>query len=98
YEIEDPAEPRQRLLPPQPVTEVETVYADLEDVEARTAESERRPFDLRVDRPIRVLAIATGSPSDEEELANLTGMVFCWHHLACDGWSLGLLVMDVLAL
>lgn len=98
YEIDDPAEPRQRVLPPQPVTEVETVYADLEDVEARTAESERRPFDLRVDRPIRVLAIAAGSPSEDAELANLTGVVLCWHHLACDGWSLGLLVMDILAL
>jgi len=98
YEIDDPAEPRQRLLAPQPITDVETVYADLEDVEARTEESQRRPFDLRVDRPIRVLAIAAGPPSNDQDLANLTGMVFCWHHLACDGWSLGLLVMDVLAL
>jgi condensation domain-containing protein len=98
YEIDDPAEPRQRVLPPQPVTEVETVYAELEDVEARSAESQRQPFDLRVDRPIRMLAVAAGPPSDDPDLVNLTGMVFCWHHLACDGWSLGLLVTDVLAL
>jgi hypothetical protein len=98
YEIDDPAEPRQRVLPPQPVTELEVVYADTEDVDARTVELHRRPFDLRVDRPVRVLAVATGSPSEDPDLPNLTGMVFCWHHISCDGWSVGLLVMDVLAL
>ena len=31
YDIDDPAEPRQRLLPPQPVTELEVVYAEAGD-------------------------------------------------------------------
>ena len=58
----------------------------------------RRPFDLRTDRPVRVLAIASGQPTDDVDQPNLTGMVFCWHHIACDGWSVGLVMMDVLAL
>lgn len=98
YEIDDPEHPHQRLLPPQPVTDVETVYADSEDVEARTEASHRRPFDLRVDRPIRVLAIATGDPTEDAEAQNINGVFLCWHHIAVDGWSLGLLLMDVQAL
>jgi Condensation domain len=98
YDIDDPAEPRQRLLPPQPVTEVEVVYSETGDVEARIERMHRRSFDLRTDRPVRALAIASGQPTDDVDQPNLTGMVFCWHHIACDGWSVGLLVMDVLAL
>ena len=30
-DIDDPAEPRQRLLPPQPVTELEAAYAEVGD-------------------------------------------------------------------
>jgi hypothetical protein len=98
YDIDDPAEPRQRVLPPQPVTDLEVVYADLEDVEARFVQLHRRPFDMRVDRPIRFLAIASGPPTDDPDQPNLTGIRFACHHIACDGWSLGLLVMDILAL
>ncbi len=98
YEVDDPEQPRQRLLPPQPVTDVETVYADREDLEARSEALHRQPFDLRVDRPIRGFAVATGEPTEDDEAQNITGIVLCWHHLACDGWSLGLLVKDVLAL
>src|SRR4051794_15515453 len=47
YVLEDPRWPLQRPLPPQPVTEVEVVYADSEDVDARTELLLRRPFDLR---------------------------------------------------
>lgn len=98
YEIDDPEHPRQRLLPPLPVTDVETVWADHEDVEARTEALHRRPFDLRVDRPIRALAIATGDRSEDADQQNITGIVLCWHHIACDGWSLGLVLTDVQAL
>ena len=98
YETEDPVRPRQRLLAPRPVTEVEVVYAETDDVEARTEQMHRRPFDLRVDRPVRVLGIAAGPPTEDADQPNLTGMVFCWHHIACDGWSVGLLVREVLAL
>jgi Condensation domain len=98
YVLDDPQWPLQRPLPPQPITEVEVVYADSEDVEARIEQMHRRPFDLRVDRPFRVLAVATGEPSADPELPNLTGVTLCWHHIACDGWSLGVLVRDMFAM
>ncbi len=98
FEVDDPRSPRQRLLPPQPVTDVEVAYADSEDVEARTEQLHRRPFDLRVDRPFRVLGIATGEPTEDPDQPNLSGAVLCWHHIACDGWSIGVLIRDIYAM
>jgi len=98
YEIDDPDVPRQRVLPAQPVTDLEVVYADAEDVDARFEQLHRQPFDLGVDRPVRWLAVASGSPTADPDAETVTGLRFSFHHIACDGWSVGLLVMDILAL
>ena len=98
YEIDDPQSPRQRVLPPQPVEDVEVVYADSDDVDARFEQLHRRAFDIRVDRPFRAMAVVSGPPSDDLDQPNVTGVRFAWHHIACDGWAVGLLALDVLAL
>ncbi len=50
----------------------------------------RTPFDLTADFPLRVLLISTG---EEEHM--LVGVV---HHIAFDGWSVGILIQELTAL
>jgi hypothetical protein len=91
YDLTDPAVPRQRVLPVEPIgTALTTIPLSSGRAAALQTELRERPFDLSTDRPFRVLALAHG--------AEITRISFCLHHIACDGWSLGLLVMDLLAL
>jgi len=98
YDLTDPRQPRQRVLPSQPFEDVPVAYADSEDVKARFEALHRIPFDVRADRLFRPMAIATGEPTDDLDVENVTGVGFSLHHMAADGWSIGLLVMDTIAL
>ena len=96
YDVSDPQRPRQRLLPSQPITDVEVVTGD--QAAAATEALRAKPFDLTRDRLLRVLAIADGPVSDDPDAAVLTRIMLCLHHIAADGWSLGLLWTDLLAM
>ncbi|MGI8664729.1 MAG: condensation domain-containing protein [Jatrophihabitans sp.] len=95
YEVADPQRPRQRLLPPRPVTDVEVAAGP--DAAERGTALQNRPFDLTADRQIRALGIAEGEPSEDPDEPNLIRVALCVHHIACDGWSLGLLMLDLFA-
>jgi hypothetical protein len=91
YDVTDPAVPRQRVLPVEPIgTALTAIPLGSRRAAALQTELRERPFDLSTDRPFRVLALTQGT-----EIRRIS---FCLHHIACDGWSLGLLVMDLLAL
>ncbi|WP_261556810.1 condensation domain-containing protein, partial [Frankia tisae] len=55
----------------------------------------RRPFDLTAGAPMRVdlIRLGAGAASAATEAAHL--LVLCLHHIAVDGWSLGVLVADL---
>jgi hypothetical protein len=98
YDATDPWRPRQRLLPPQEFTDVEFVPGCR--AEAATQALQARPFDLTSQRLLRVLAIADhrAEISADPEVAELTRVVLCLHHIAADGWSLGLMWTDLQAM
>ncbi len=81
---------RQRLRPAQPVR---LPVTDLRgsDAQARLAqlraEQLATPFDLRTEPPLRAVLVRTG----EQEHA----LILVLHHIACDGWSLGVLVREL---
>lgn len=89
YDLTDPDSPRQRVLPAEPIGSALALYP-LARQAAQQDELRQRPFDLSVDRPFRVLGFTSGRGIERISL--------CLHHIACDGWSLGLLVTDLLAL
>ncbi|MFC6094868.1 condensation domain-containing protein, partial [Saccharothrix lopnurensis] len=60
---------------------------DADDVDARVAELRARPFDLRAEPPVRVTLLRAG-PEDHV-------LVFTYHHIAVDGWSLAVLVREL---
>ncbi|WP_424888922.1 amino acid adenylation domain-containing protein [Streptomyces sp. XH2] len=80
----------QSVLPPEdaritlPV--VTTTEAELAD---RVSEAAHRPFDLRNEPPFR--AVLFRVTEDEHVL------VLMWHHIAGDGWSVGVLLGDLAA-
>ena len=61
----------------------EELFDHLAEVEART------PVDLRGEIPLRAMLAQLG-PTDWR-------LFVCVHHIACDGWSLGLLLADLAA-
>ncbi|MFP2957382.1 amino acid adenylation domain-containing protein [Myxococcus sp. 1LA] len=89
-------QPFQRVLPPSPVTMAEVdlqhlpADARLAEVRRRAAEEAGRPFDLSRDLPLR-LALLRLEPREHVLLLTL-------HHVACDGWSLGVLIRELAAL
>ncbi|HEV2887999.1 MAG TPA: condensation domain-containing protein, partial [Jatrophihabitans sp.] len=98
YDVDDPAHPRQRLLPPEPVDDVEVCYRDEADLATTMDELASRSFDVRRDRQLRVLAVSDGPRSADPTEPNINRIVLCVHHIACDGWSMGLLMRDINAL
>ncbi|WP_043711593.1 non-ribosomal peptide synthetase [Corallococcus macrosporus] len=89
-------QPFQRVLPPAPVTMAEVdlqhlpADARLAEVRRRATEEAGRPFDLSRDLPLR-LALLRLEPREHVLLLTL-------HHVACDGWSLGVLIRELAAL
>ncbi|MES1241992.1 MAG: amino acid adenylation domain-containing protein [Acidobacteriota bacterium] len=87
--------PRQRIEParpfPVPVADLSGLVAEARSSElARLAgEEARRPFDLQEGRLLRVVLVDLG-----EEQA----VLFNLHHIAGDGWSMGVLTREVVAL
>ncbi len=75
-----------------PVEELRGVPDALREAEAsrRASAEAQRPFDLASEPPLRALLLRL----DEEEW----GMVLTLHHIASDGWSVGVLVREVSAL
>jgi len=80
---------------PQPPRPAQTTYADLsglvaDEQERRTRELAKRdaetPFDLRGDILLRTGLLKLG---DDEHV-----LLFTMHHIASDGWSLGILVNE----
>jgi amino acid adenylation domain-containing protein/non-ribosomal peptide synthase protein (TIGR01720 family)/FkbM family methyltransferase len=86
----------QRILPPVAlaVPVVDLAYLGRTDaekaVERWTAQESRRPFELASQPPIRFALLRLGA-SDHV-------LVFTAHHIASDGWSIGILVREVAAL
>lgn len=95
----DTAEPpRQLVQPAEIIDDVPVVFGDFVDAEAKADELKHTAFDLNVDRPFRVLAVATGPQIDDPDVENIVRVHYCMHHIAADGWAIGLLLMDTLAL
>jgi amino acid adenylation domain-containing protein/thioester reductase-like protein/non-ribosomal peptide synthase protein (TIGR01720 family) len=85
--------PIQEVLP---AGHVHLPYVDMSHLSATVREEElarlcdeevRRPFDLTVDLPIRVRLIALGQDAHD--------LLLTVHHIAFDGWSLGVLIREV---
>ena len=82
--------PPRRL--PLPVVDLRALPRGVRWREARgrLREEARRPFDLALDTLPRALLVRLG---DREHALGLT-----FHHIACDGWSLGVLAREIGAL
>ena len=93
---EGPAGPVQVVgapfAPPSPLVDLRALPAALRDAEARrqVAAEADRPFDLQCGPLLRALLLRL---APDEHLAVLT-----MHHIASDGWSMGVLVREVAAL
>ncbi|MEO6703386.1 MAG: condensation domain-containing protein [Jatrophihabitantaceae bacterium] len=100
YDLSDPLQPRQRLLPARTSVEVPVIGSVAAAEVARLIEQLiGQPFDLSRDRPMRVLAITDNQASTiEDGDPQVDRVLLCLHHIACDGWSIGLLWTDLLAL
>ncbi|GAA1004407.1 hypothetical protein GCM10009556_007040 [Acrocarpospora pleiomorpha] len=83
-------EPRQEVDPAGPVPFEVVDAADEEDASRLAVAAARRPFDLAGEWPIRILLLRT--PGED------CLMVAVLHHIACDGWSTGLLTSEFTAL
>ncbi|POM24996.1 Linear gramicidin synthase subunit D [Actinomadura rubteroloni] len=77
--------PYQRILDGRPILEVEDVAED--DLKDVLAERAARPFDLTADLPYRTRLLRL-APDDHVLLLVL-------HHIAVDGWSVGVLQRDI---
>jgi amino acid adenylation domain-containing protein len=90
---QDDDEPWCRVRPPQPlelpVHDSSALPAGERDdaVAQQVVEEARRPFDLTRDPMLRTVLLKTG-PDDHT-------LIVCLHHIAADGWSLGLLVREL---
>ncbi|CAM5410182.1 hypothetical protein GCM10010329_76790 [Streptomyces spiroverticillatus] len=82
--------PAQSVLPVGDVALTIRQLAEGESPEALTEEFVTRPFDLASEAPLRALLLRTGPA---EHL-----LVLVIHHIALDGWSMGVLIDDLAAL
>jgi amino acid adenylation domain-containing protein len=95
--VEGEDEPFQRIDPPPevfllPCVDLETLppeHASSEEIRLILADAQR-PFDLARGPFLRVLLVRR-SPEEHR-------LVLVLHHIACDGWSLGLLLSDLSSL
>ncbi len=76
-----------RVVLKDQAVEVAVVDVDDGDVERLVGEEVRRPFDLSADIMVRARVLRTGA---EDHV-----LVLVAHHIACDGWSKGLLVSEL---
>jgi len=87
--------PVQCILPVAPLTMTRVDLGSLPpdkrhaEVQRRAAEEARKPFDLARDMPLRMCLLRLG---DQEHVLLLT-----LHHIACDGWSIGVLIQELAA-
>ncbi|MBP7337157.1 non-ribosomal peptide synthetase [Niveispirillum sp.] len=81
-------EPRQRILPPLPMpfSRKSAIGSDVAPADLALAET-ARPIDLSSEPPLRFTLIEL---APDRHLGVLT-----WHHIATDGWSLGVFVREV---
>lgn len=79
-------EPEQRILPPAPST-LAVLDIDAADLTARLQEHYAAPFDLEREPPLRAALFRT-SP-DVHVLSLIV------HHIACDGWSIPILLDEL---
>ncbi|HKV10311.1 MAG TPA: amino acid adenylation domain-containing protein, partial [Thermoanaerobaculia bacterium] len=82
--------PEQVILPPAPFELPVVDLAGLPEAEALAGEEAARPFDLARGPLLRGLLLRLG---EREHVVLLTT-----HHIASDGWSMGLLVREITAL
>jgi amino acid adenylation domain-containing protein len=89
-------EPVQEVVPaaalPLPAIDLAALPAAAQATAARTAATllARRPFDLARGPLLRAALLVRG-PGEHE-------LVLAWHHIAADGWSLGVLLRELTAL
>ena len=89
-------EPRQVIAPFQsselPVIDISTLPSEKREPEAMrlAAEDGRRPFDLSVGPLLRASLLRLGA---EEHV-----LLFTMHHIISDGWSMGILIKEVVTL
>src|SRR5437879_305069 len=76
-----------RVVLKDQAVEVPVADVDSGDVERLVGEEVGRPFDLSADVMVRARVLRTGA---EEHV-----LVLVAHHIACDGWSKGLLVSEL---
>ncbi|MCG6493855.1 non-ribosomal peptide synthetase/MFS transporter [Kitasatospora sp. A2-31] len=67
-------------------TVLTTADVPADEVERRLADEARRPFDLAADLPLRAVLLRSGGSS-------VLSLVL--HHIAADGWSIGVLFADL---
>ena len=80
--------PRQHILKPDAVhVELSVIDLSEDEVAAAVREASLHHFDLSVDLPLRVQLLAI-RPDDHV-------LVVVLHHIAADGWSMGLLAEDI---
>ena len=96
YDVSDPGQPLQRLLPPTEEPALEVVAAGSVTVEELRDRMLHRAFDLRVDRQLRVAAVSTSADTSDE--ATVERLLLCAHHIAMDTWSIRLLMQDLVAM
>ncbi len=82
----DGGEPHQRVLPPRPVVPI-----TLPDRTAAVAALTAEPFDLATG-PLLRAALVPGAG-----VVGGTDLVLVAHHIVCDGWSLGVLLGELVA-
>lgn len=96
YPAGEDGEPFQRIIP---VVEVPWRYSDLMNIPREAAQRDAReliglfaeePFSLETDVPLRAVLYRL---SDNEHILGLS-----LHHIAGDGWSIGLLIEELLSL
>jgi hypothetical protein len=88
FDVTEPARPRQLLLEPAAQIDVPVVTVADEDVPDLLARLQSVPFDLRTDRPWRVVALAVPGPAADDVLVDR--VVLSQHHIAFDAWSVAL--------
>ncbi len=93
---QEQGQPHQRVMPPAPVLipSVDLGHVPAEERQAevrrRATEEAGRPFDLSSELPLRLSLLRLDA---REHVLLLT-----LHHIACDGWSLGVLIRELAAL